>query len=150
MKDTGGCNLPFRSFAANRIWLALVTLAMDLIAWTQILAFADHPARRWEVKILRLRLFSIPARLVRHARRVHLRVSAHHPWAGLVLTAFGRVTAPDQHQLPLQPGKRITPGPWNPAINPLFGAADAAPNSKNNHPNPIRPPDTPHEKSGLT
>lgn len=93
-KDTGARNLPFRGFAANRIWLALVTLAMDLIAWTQILALADHPARRWEPKTLRLRLFSIPARLVRHARRVHLRLSAHHPWAGLALTTFGRLTAP--------------------------------------------------------
>ncbi len=93
-KDTGGRNLPFRGFAANRIWLAVVTLAMDLIAWTQILALADHPARRWEPKTLRLRLFSIPARLVRHARRVHLRLSAHHPWAGLAFTTFGRLSAP--------------------------------------------------------
>lgn len=94
VKDTGGRNLPFRSFAANRIWLALVTLAMDLTAWMQTLAFGQAPARRWEAKTLRLRLFSIPARLARHARRVHLRLSAHNPWTDLAVTAFTRLAAP--------------------------------------------------------
>jgi hypothetical protein len=87
-KDTGLRNLPFHSFDANRIWLALVALAMDLTAWMQMLAFTDHPARRWEPKTLRLRLFSIPARLARHARRIHLRLSAHHPWTSLALSAI--------------------------------------------------------------
>jgi hypothetical protein len=31
-------------------------------------------------KSLRLRLFSIPARLARHAQRVHLRLPPHNPW----------------------------------------------------------------------
>lgn len=68
---------------------------MDLTAWTQTLAFThEHPARRWEPKTLRLRLFSIPARLARHARRVHLRLSSHHPWTGLAVDAFTRLAAP--------------------------------------------------------
>ncbi|WP_067481120.1 IS1380 family transposase [Nocardia amamiensis] len=92
-KDTGLRNLPFHSFDANRIWLALIMLAMDLAAWMQTLAFGDHPARRWEAKNLRLRLFSIPARLARHARRVHLRLSAHNAWTSLALTAFTRLAA---------------------------------------------------------
>jgi hypothetical protein len=94
VKDTGGRNLPFHSFAANRIWLALVALAMDLTAWMQTLAFGEAPARRWEAKTLRLRLFSIPARLARHARRVHLRLSAHNPFTTLAVTAFTRLAAP--------------------------------------------------------
>ncbi|WP_067480863.1 IS1380 family transposase [Nocardia amamiensis] len=91
-KDTGLRNLPFHSFDANRIWLALVALALDLTAWMQTLALHDHEARRWEPKTLRLRLFSIPARLARHARRVHLRLSAHNPWTGLAVTALTRLT----------------------------------------------------------
>jgi hypothetical protein len=31
-------------FAANQIWLELVALAADLLAWTQHLALADTPA----------------------------------------------------------------------------------------------------------
>ncbi|MGF6889661.1 hypothetical protein ABIA39_009128, partial [Nocardia sp. GAS34] len=93
-KDTGLRNLPFHSFDANRIWLAVVALALDLTAWMQALALQEHDARRWEPKTLRLRLFSIPARLARHARRVHLRLSAHNPWTGLAVTAFTRLAAP--------------------------------------------------------
>lgn len=93
-KDTGLRNLPFHGYNANRIWTAIVALAMDLTAWTQTLALHGHTARRWEPKTLRLRLFSIPARLARHARRVHLRLPAHNPWTGLALTAFTRLAAP--------------------------------------------------------
>ncbi|MBF6302927.1 IS1380 family transposase [Nocardia amamiensis] len=92
-KDTGLRNLPFHSFNANRIWLAVVALALDLTAWMQTLALHDHNARRWEPKTLRLRLFSIPARLARHARRVHLRLSAHNPWTNLAVTAHTHLTA---------------------------------------------------------
>jgi hypothetical protein len=67
---------------------------MDLTARTQTLAFAGRDARRWEPKTLRLRLFSIPALLARHARRVHLRLAAHHPWTGFALTAFTCLAAP--------------------------------------------------------
>ncbi|MEV3964574.1 IS1380 family transposase [Nocardia sp. NPDC050193] len=93
-KDTGLRNLPFHNYNANRIWTAIVALAMDLTAWTQTLALHGHDARRWEPKTLRLRLFSIPARLARHARRVHLRLPTHNPWTGLALTAFTRLAAP--------------------------------------------------------
>ncbi len=62
-------NLPFKSFAANQIWLALVALALDLTAWMQMLALTDHDARRWEPKTLRLHLFSLPGRIARHAQK---------------------------------------------------------------------------------
>jgi hypothetical protein len=90
-KDTGARNLPFKSYAANRIWLAIVALALDLTAWWQTIALHDHPARRWEPKTLRLRLFSLPARLVRHARRTWLRLPHHAPHASLLATAIGRL-----------------------------------------------------------
>nr|WP_081595917.1 IS1380 family transposase [Nocardia carnea] len=93
-KDTGARNLPFHSFAANRIWIAIVALALDLTAWMQTLALHGHRSPRWEPKTLRLRLFSIAARIARHARRIRLRLSAHHPWTSLALTAFTRLAAP--------------------------------------------------------
>lgn len=76
---------------ANRIWLAIVALALDLTAWLQTIALHHHPARRWEPKILRLQLFSISARLTRHARRTHLRLSRHAPHTGLLVTALDRL-----------------------------------------------------------
>jgi hypothetical protein len=90
-KDTGLTNLPLHGFDQNRIWCAIVQLAMELTAWLQMLALHDHPARRWEPKRLRLRLFSIAARITRHARRTRLRLSAHAPWADLLLTALTRL-----------------------------------------------------------
>ncbi|OLT27194.1 hypothetical protein BJF83_18545 [Nocardiopsis sp. CNR-923] len=54
-KDTGLANLPLHGFAANQIWIELVMLGLDLIAWAQMLALTGHDARRWEPKRLRLR-----------------------------------------------------------------------------------------------
>ena len=90
-KDTGLTNLPLHGFDQNRIWCALVQLAIDLTAWLQMLAFDEHPARRWEPKRLRLRLFSIAGRIACHARRTRLRLAAHAPWAGLLATALARL-----------------------------------------------------------
>jgi len=92
-KDTGLTNLPLHDFTQNQIWLAVVALAVELTAWMQLLALADHPARRWEPKRLRLRLFSIAARIARHARRTHLRLSTDAPWGELTETALIRLAA---------------------------------------------------------
>jgi len=92
-KDTGMSNLPLHGFAQNQIWLAIVALAMELTAWLQMLALTDHDARRWEPKRLRLRLFSVAARIARHARRTHLRLSTHAPWVTLIETALARLAA---------------------------------------------------------
>jgi hypothetical protein len=90
-KDTGLANLPLHDFDQNRIWCALVQLAMELTAWLQILALHGHDARRWEPKRLRLRLFSIAGRIARHARRTRLLLAAHAPWAALLTTALTRL-----------------------------------------------------------
>jgi hypothetical protein len=92
-KDTGLRNLPFHSFDANRIWLAIVQLALDLTAWMQMLALCGHDARRWEPKTLRLRLFSAAGRIARHARRTRLHLARHAPWTWLLTTAMARLEA---------------------------------------------------------
>ncbi len=60
-KDTGLANLPLHGFDQNRIWCALVQLAMDLTAWLQMLAFDEIPGRRWEPTRLRCGCFRSPA-----------------------------------------------------------------------------------------
>lgn len=90
-KDTGLANLPLHGFDANQIWCALVMLAAELTAWAQMLALGDHPARRWEPKKLRYRLFTVPAAIARTGRRVLLHLAARSPWARLVADAITRL-----------------------------------------------------------
>jgi Transposase DDE domain group 1 len=90
-KDTGLTNLPLHDFTQNQIWCAIVALACDLTAWMQTLALPAHPARRWEPKRLRTRLFTIPATLARTGRRRLLHLADHHPWATIVSDAVTRL-----------------------------------------------------------
>jgi len=90
-KDTGLTNLPLHGFDANRIWCAVVALAAEITAWMQLLALTGHPARRWEPKKLRYRLFTVPAILARTGRQVLLHLTATSPWAGLVADAVHRL-----------------------------------------------------------
>jgi hypothetical protein len=91
-KDCGLSNLPFRSFHHNQVWLWLVQLAQDLVAWTQQLCLADE-ARAWELKRLRYRLLHQSGRIARHARRTILRLSRDWLWAGQLAAAFSRLQA---------------------------------------------------------
>lgn len=85
LKDTGLRNLPFHDYAKNRIWLEVVALAADLLAWTQTLAFDEtEPARRWEPKRLRFRILTVAGRIIRTGRRRRLRLPRDWPWNRLI------------------------------------------------------------------
>jgi hypothetical protein len=85
LKDTGLRNLPFHGYAQNRIWLEVVALAADLLAWTQILAFDEtEPARRWEPKRLRFRILAVAGRIIHGQRRRRLRLPRDWPWNRLI------------------------------------------------------------------
>lgn len=91
-KQTGLQNLPFRDFEHNKVWLALVMLAHDLIAWTQTLLLGGELAR-CEPKRLRYRLLHTAARLAISGRHARLRLAATWPWAHELVTAFSRLRA---------------------------------------------------------
>jgi hypothetical protein len=91
-KDTGLRNLPLQGFTQNQIWCEIVALACELLAWMQMPAL-DGPARRWEPKRLRLRIFTCAGRLVRGGRRLKLRLAASWPWASQIATAITRLQA---------------------------------------------------------
>jgi hypothetical protein len=91
-KDTGLRNLPLRGFAQNQLWCEIVSLACELLAWTQMLALTGT-ARRWEPKRLRLRLFSAAGRLASSGRRLRLRLAEQWPWAGEITAAVTRLQA---------------------------------------------------------
>ncbi len=96
-KDTGMRNLPFRDFEHNRVWLQIVRIAHDLIAWTQRLLLTGELAKA-EPKRLRYRILHVAARLCFHARTATLRLQASWPWANELTTAFQRLSA-----LPMTP-----------------------------------------------
>lgn len=52
-------NLPPHDAAQNQLWLEIVQIALDLLAWMPMPALTG-PARLWEPRRLRLRLFSNP------------------------------------------------------------------------------------------
>jgi hypothetical protein len=91
-KATGLRNLPFDRWRRNGVWLELVLCAQDLTCWTQALLLTGALAVA-EPKTLRYRLLHAAARIVRHARRVILRLQASWPWAVELARAFARLRA---------------------------------------------------------
>jgi hypothetical protein len=89
-KDTGLQKFPFREFALNEIWLQLVLLAHDLIAWTQALLL-DGELATAQPKRLRYRVLHVAARLSFSGRSARLRLQHDWPWADQLLTAFQRL-----------------------------------------------------------
>ena len=93
LKDTGLTNLPLQAFGKNEIWFELAALAYELLTWTQLLAWPDHPARTWEPKRLRLRLLSVAGRIITTGRRRILRLSRRWPWSDLLINGQRNLTA---------------------------------------------------------
>jgi hypothetical protein len=91
-KDTGLQKFPFKDFALNEVWLEIVTLAHDLIVWTQALLL-DGELAKAEPKRLRYRLLHVAARLAFHGRRGRLRLQHEWPWTAELLAAFHRLKA---------------------------------------------------------
>jgi hypothetical protein len=89
-KDTGLRNLPFHDFAANAVWLQLVLIAIDLLAWTQGITL-EGEARHWEPKRLRYTLLHVAARLTCGGRRLHVRLQRTWRWSAMLDAAFQRL-----------------------------------------------------------
>ncbi|MHC5902717.1 IS1380 family transposase [Streptomyces sp. S6] len=90
-RATGLRNLPLHRTAQNRIWLEIVQIALDLLAWMPMLALTGK-ARCWEPRRLRLRLFTAAGQLVTTGRRRILRVARHWPWTSHITAALDRLT----------------------------------------------------------
>jgi len=91
-KATGLRNLPFWGFAANDAWLSLVCIAQTLVCWAQALLL-DGDLQVAEPKTLRYRLWHVAGRIVRHARRLIVRLDRAWPWATDLVAAFARLRA---------------------------------------------------------
>ena len=93
-KAAGLRNLPSRSWRVNCGWVLAANIAADLHAWCRLLGLYDAgDLRDAEPDTLRYRLWHIPARLVRHARRRTLKISRDWPWKNAFLTCWQRISA---------------------------------------------------------
>lgn len=93
-KAMGLENLPSQSWTVNRAWMLTANLAADLDAWLRLLTLHDEPdLSDAEPDTMRFRLYHVPARLSRHARRRWLRIETTWPWASAFTTAWTRITS---------------------------------------------------------
>jgi hypothetical protein len=89
LKDGVALNhMPSGRFGANGAWLALNVIAHNLARWVTRLGLGETLIR---TKTLRYRHLSLPGRLARSARRVHLHLPTAWPWAEAFLTALDRL-----------------------------------------------------------
>ncbi|MFC8365823.1 IS1380 family transposase [Streptomyces griseorubiginosus] len=85
-RATGLRNLPLHDTAQNQLWLEIVQIALDLLAWMPMLALAGRP-RLWEPRRLR----SAAGQLVTTSRRRILRLARHWPWTREITDALERL-----------------------------------------------------------
>jgi hypothetical protein len=89
-KNTGLAAMPCDTFDRNQIWTQLVTLACDLLVFTQRLTLTGEHAIA-EPKALRYKLLHVAARIVPRARQVQLRIQHDWPWVNDLVDAFHRL-----------------------------------------------------------
>ena len=83
-------HLPSGRFAANGAWLAVHVMAHNVARWTSRIGLG---AGIVTTKTLRRRLFDLPGRLTRSARRLTLHLPARWPWAIRWAAALTRLRA---------------------------------------------------------
>jgi len=79
-------HLPSGRFNANGAWLVMAAMAFNLTRAAGALASLFHA--RATTATIRRQLINVPARPVRSARRVHLRLPTNWPWADAWLALF--------------------------------------------------------------
>ncbi|MDP9256039.1 MAG: IS1380 family transposase [Actinomycetota bacterium] len=77
-KDGPLRHAPSGHYAANAAWCVIAALAANLARWVTLLGLKH--ATPQAAATMRRRLLVIPARLVRHGRRLTLRLPARWPW----------------------------------------------------------------------
>ncbi len=93
-KAMGLRNLPSKSWQVNKGWALAANIAADLTAWARLLCFHDDPELRDATPdTLRYRIWHLPARLARHARKRTLKISPAWPWKQAFITCWNRLCA---------------------------------------------------------
>ena len=92
-KDLGLNNWPSRFWTINLAWTQIVALAANLLACYRHLALPEGDLRDAAPKLLRYRLWQLPARLTRGQRKRWLHLRADWPWTTDVINTWQAVKA---------------------------------------------------------
>jgi hypothetical protein len=92
LKNGPLAHLPSGNFAANSAWLVLAAIAFNLTRAAGTLASTVHA--KATTATIRSQLINVAARIVRSARRLHLRLPAAWPWANAWQRLFTAATGP--------------------------------------------------------
>ena len=90
-KDGPLRHAPSGHYAANAAWCVIAALAANLARWVTLLGL-EH-ATPQATATLRRRLLVVPGRLVRHGRRLTLRLPARWPWQRAWIECLTRLRA---------------------------------------------------------
>jgi hypothetical protein len=85
-------HLPSGRFNANGAWLVLAAMALNLTRAAGTLASLFHA--RATTATIRRQLINVPARPLRSARRIHLRLPTNWPWADAWLALHAAALGP--------------------------------------------------------
>jgi hypothetical protein len=91
LKDQALAHFPSGHYSANSAWTVIACLAHNLTRWTNLLGLPDTTQRA--ARTLRRRLFALPGRLTRTARRWTLHLPARWPWQDQFIQALTRIRA---------------------------------------------------------
>ena len=90
--DLAGGRLPSGLFGANAAWWAIVALAFNLNSAMKRLVLGGQWVSK-RLKALRFALIVLPGRVVRHARRLVIRLAGEHPSCELLVRARRTIAA---------------------------------------------------------
>jgi Transposase DDE domain group 1 len=91
LKDQALAHFPSGHSSANSAWTVIACLAHNLGRWTNLLGLKDPTPRA--ARTLRRRLFALPGRLTKTARRWTLHLPAPWPWQHDFIEALTRIRA---------------------------------------------------------
>ena len=91
LKDQALAHFPSGKFTANGAWTIIACLAHNLLRWTSVLGLPGQTVRA--ARTLRRRLFALPGRLTKTARRWTLHLPARWPWRDAFAEALSRIRA---------------------------------------------------------
>ena len=91
-EDLAGGRLPSGKFGANAAWWAIVVLAFNLnSAMKRLVLGGEWVSRR--LKAVRFGIINLAGRVVRHARKLIIRLARGHPSYDLLVSARQRIAA---------------------------------------------------------
>ena len=91
-RDLAGGRLPSGLFGANAAWWAIAALAFNLASAVKQLGMGGEWMNK-RLKAIRFGVINLPGRIVRHGRRMIIRMVADHPSYSLLIRMRGSILA---------------------------------------------------------